>query len=172
MLQTYKLDIDKDMLWSIYNRCIQSYDYYDKKVAKTTNVFITNTDDIEYLKKYILYPLGIDEKITHNQYNGGAAYRDTGFCFNVIRPNGFVNPHRDVNPSKLNILLNETTQSPFCFTESGDEYYYEAPVLLDVSQLHTVNNCELITEDRVTLQVFLTKDYKYCERMINENRRY
>ena len=60
----------------------------------------------------------------------------------------------------------------FLFVETKQKYYYEYPVLLDVSQLHTVDNCESITEDRVTLQLFLTKPYDECERMIDENRTY
>ena len=56
--------------------------------------------------------------------------------------------------------------------ETNEKYYYEHPVLLDVSQLHTIDNCESIVEDRVTLQLFLTADYDICERIINENRTY
>ena len=56
--------------------------------------------------------------------------------------------------------------------ETNEKYYYEHPVLLDVSQLHTIDNCESIVEDRVTLQLFLTADYEKCERIINENRTY
>ena len=89
-----------------------------------------------------------------------------------MRPTGFVLPHHDVNSTKLNILLNDSTEAPFLFVETGERYYYKHPVLLDVSQLHTVDECCSIREDRVTLQLFLTRPYAECERTIDENRRY
>jgi hypothetical protein len=167
MLRTYDLSIDKNKLWEIYSRCSRSKDYYNVRVASTTNVFIDDSNDQEYIRNEIIKPLGIPEDYLLNEYDNSL-----GFNFNVVKPTGFVLPHRDVNGCKLNILLNESTEAPFLFCETGEKYYYEHPALLDVSQLHTVDNCDSIREDRVTLQLFLTKPYAECERKINENRRH
>ena len=135
VIKSYDLAINKSELFGIYSRCTHSEDYYNPRVAKTTNVFIDDWYDQEYIKTEIINPLGIP------------------MC-------------------KLNILLNDSTEAPFLFCDTGEKYYYEQPVLLDVSQLHTVDNCSSITEERVTLQLFFTKPYAECERKINENRRY
>ena len=167
MIQPYDLPINKSDLWDIYNRCNRQEEYYDFNVASTTNVFIDNYDDIKYIIDNIIKPLGIPETLLKNFWDDGP-----GLNFNVVKPGGFVRPHRDINSTKLNILLNDTTLAPFYSLVSNEKYYYEHPVLLDVSQLHTIDNCESIVEDRVTLQLFLTADYKKCERIINENRTY
>ena len=167
MIQPYDLPINKSDLWDIYNRCNRREHYYDYNIADTTNVFIHNYDDIEYIDNNIIKPLGIPGTLLKNLWNDGP-----GFNFNVVKPGGFVRPHRDLNNTKLNILLNDTTLAPFHLLVFNEKYYYEHPVLLDVSQLHTIDNCESIVEDRVTLQLFLTADYKKCERIINENRTY
>lgn len=167
MIKSYDLYTNKNKLWDIYRRCTRSEDYYNLNVASTTNVFIDNPEDCAYIEQNIVEPLGIDKQWLNNQYDNSVGYN-----FNVVKPTGFVKPHRDVNSTKVNILLNQTTLAPFLFVETQQRYYYEHPVLLDVSQLHTVDNCSSITEDRVTLQLFLTKPYDECERMIDENRRY
>lgn len=167
VIKSYDLAINKSELFGIYSRCTHSEDYYNPRVAKTTNVFIDDWYDQEYIKTEIINPLGIPMDYLRNEYNDSL-----GFNFNVVKPEGFVLPHRDVNGCKLNILLNDSTEAPFLFCDTGEKYYYEQPVLLDVSQLHTVDNCSSITEERVTLQLFFTKPYAECERKINENRRY
>ena len=167
MIKSYDLYINKNKLWDIYNRCNRSEDYYNVNVASTTNVFIDDQIDCEYIEENIIQPLGITKHVLKNEYDNSRGYN-----FNVVKPGGFVKPHKDVNSTKVNILLNTTTDAPFLFVETKQKYYYEYPVLLDVSQLHTVDNCESITEDRVTLQLFLIKPYDECERMIDENRTY
>ena len=167
MIKSYDLSINKNKLWDIYNRCNRSEDYYNIDVASTTNVFIDDQMDCEYIENNIIQPLGIPEHFLKNEYDNSRGYN-----FNVVKPGGFVKPHQDVNSTKVNILLNKMTDAPFLFVETKQKYYYEYPVLLDVSQLHTVDNCESITEDRVTLQLFLTKPYDECERIIDENRTY
>ena len=167
MIKSYDLAINKNKLWDIYNRCNRSEDYYNINVASTTNVFIDDLIDCEYIEENIIQPLGITKHVLKNEYDNSRGYN-----FNVVKPGGFVKPHKDVNSTKVNILLNTTTDAPFLFVETKQKYYYEYPVLLDVSQLHTVDNCESITEDRVTLQLFLIKPYDECERMIDENRTY
>lgn len=167
MFRSYNIQIDKNKLWEIYHRCTRSEDYYNPRVASTTNVFIDNPKDRQYIEQNIINPLGIPADFLRNEYDDS-----DGYNFNVVKPGGFVKPHRDVNNTKVNILLNEKTIAPFLFVETGERYYYEHPVLLDVSQLHTVDECCSIREDRVTLQLFLTKTYEECERIIDENRRY
>lgn len=167
VIKSYDLAISKSDLLGIYSRCTRSEDYYNPRVASTTNVFIDKKDDQQYIRDNIITPLGIPQDYLLNEYDNSL-----GFNFNVVKPTGFVLPHRDVNGCKLNILLNESTEAPFLFCETGEKHYYEYPALLDVSQLHTVDNCDSITEDRVTLQLFLTKPYAECERIIDENRRY
>lgn len=167
MIKSYDLAINKSELFGIYSRCTRSEDYYNPQVAKTTNVFVDDRDDQAYIKTKIIDPLGIPLDYLRNEYDDSL-----GFNFNVVKPEGFVLPHRDVNGCKLNILLNDSTEAPFLFCDTRERYYYEHPVLLDVSQLHTVDNCVSIKEERVTLQLFFTKPYDECERTINENRRY
>lgn len=167
MIKSYDLSINKNKLWEIYHRCTRFEDYYNPQVASTTNVFIDNEDDCRYIEKNIVEPLGIPISYLKNEYDDSSGYN-----FNVVKPAGFVLPHKDINGTKVNILLNESTEAPFLFCETGEKYYYEHAVLLDVSQLHTVDNCDSIKEDRVTLQLFLTKPYAECERIIDENRRY
>jgi hypothetical protein len=167
MIKSYDLFTNKNKLWEIYNRCDRSEDYYNPRVASTTNVFIDDADDCAYIEQNIINPLGIPDSLLKNQYDDSVGYN-----FNVIKPGSFVNPHRDVNNTKVNILLNQETKAPFLFVETQQRYYYERPVLLDVSRLHTVENCESITQDRVTLQLFLTQPYEECKRIINENRTY
>jgi hypothetical protein len=167
MIKSYDLAISKSDLFGIYSRCTRSEDYYNPQVAKTTNVFVDDRDDQAYIKTKVIDPLGIPLDYLRNEYDDSL-----GFNFNVVKPEGFVLPHRDVNGCKLNILLNDSTKAPFLFCDTGEKYYYEYPVLLDVSQLHTVDNCDSIVEERVTLQLFFTKPYYECERIINENRRY
>ena len=167
MIKSYDLSISKSDLWDIYYRCDRKEEYYNENVARTTNVFIDNLRDIEYIENQIIKPLGIPDSFLKNEYDNSL-----GFNFNVVNPNGFVKPHRDINGTKLNILLNDSTLAPFLFVETNEKYYYEHPVLLDVSRLHTIDNCKSIVEDRVTLQLFLTAPYKKCERIINENRTY
>ena len=167
MIKSYDLSTNKNKLWEIYTRCNRSEDYYNPRVASTTNVFIDNADDCAYIEQNIVKPLGIPNSLLKNEYDDSAGYN-----FNVVKPGGFVKPHCDVNSTKVNILLNEKTDAPFLFVDTQEKYYYEHPVLLDVSQLHTVDNCESITEDRVTLQLFLTQPYAECERIIDENRTY
>ena len=167
MIQPYNLPINKSHLWDIYNRCDRQGKYYNFNVASTTNVFIDNYDDIKYIDDNIIKPLGIPHSLLKNFYDNGP-----GLNFNVIKPGGFVRPHFSINDTKLNILLNDTTLAPILFIETGEKYYYEHPVLLDVGQLHAVDNCESIVEDRVMLQLFLTASYEKCERIINENRNY
>ena len=167
MIKSYDLAINKNKLWDIYNRCNRSENYYNINVASTTNDIIDEPIDCEYIEQNIIQPLGITKHVLKNEYDNSKGYN-----FNVVKPGGFVKPHKDVNSTKVNILLNTSTDAPFLFVETKQKYYYEYPVLLDVSQLHTVDNCESITEDRVTLQLFLIKPYDECERMINENRTY
>lgn len=167
MIEFYNLYIDKNRLWNIYNKCSESKDYYNVNVASTTNVFINDLIDCKYIEQNIIQPLGIPKHFLKNQYDDSRGYN-----FNVIKPEGFVKPHCDVNSTKINILLNYTTNAPFLFVETKQKCYYEYPVLLDVSQLHTVDNYESISEDRVTLQLFLVKPYHECKRIIDENKTY
>ena len=167
MIKSYDLATNKAKLWEIYTRCNRSEDYYNPKVASTTNVFIDDVDDCAYIEQNIVKPLGIQDSLLKNEYDDSVGYN-----FNVVKPGGFVKPHRDVNSTKVNILLNEKTDAPFLFVDTQEKYYYEHPVLLDVSQLHTVDNCESIQQDRVTLQLFLTEQYWICVRIIDENRTY
>jgi hypothetical protein len=167
MIKSYDLATNKAKLWEIYTRCNRSEDYYNPNVASTTNVFIDDADDCAYIEQNVIKPLGIPDSLLKNEYDDSAGYN-----FNVVKPGGFVKPHRDVNSTKVNILLNEKTDAPFLFVDTQEKYYYEHPVLLDVSQLHTVDNCESIQQDRVTLQLFLTQPYAECERIIDENRTY
>jgi len=179
MIKSYDLPINKSDLWDIYNRCDHKEKYYNYNIASTTNVFIDDPNDIEYINNNIIKPLGlgpadkihIPADLIANIWDGPWD-NGNGFNFNVVEPGGFVKPHRDLNPTKLNILLNDTTLAPFHLLETDKKYYYEHPALLDVSQLHTIDNCESIVEDRVTLQLFLTASYNVCERIINENRTY
>ena len=179
MIQPYDLPIDKSHLWNIYNRCNRKEKYYNYNIASTTNVFIDDPNDIEYINNNIINPLGlgadkiyIPVDLISNRWDDGPWDNGPGFNFNVVEPGGFVKPHCDLNTCKINILLNDTTLAPFHSIATDEKYYYEHPVLLDVSQLHTIDNCESIVEDRVTLQLFLTADYEKCERIINENRTY
>ena len=155
MIKLYDLPINKSYLWDIYNRCNRKGTYFNPSVASTTNVFIDDYDDIKYIDDNIVKPLGIPHNLLKNLWDDGP-----GLNFNVIKPEGFVKPHTDLNETKLGILLNDTTLAPVLFLETGEKCYYEHPALLDVSQWHTVDNCESIIEDRVTLQLFFTVSYE------------
>jgi hypothetical protein len=170
MFYPYDLTIDKKALWNIYNRCtyIHNYNSVNEDIFKGANAFIENEDDIEYIETNIVQPFGLDLEIVRNEYVGFG--NNLGFNFNILRPGGFANAHRDTNKTKINILLNESTQSPMHWIESGTSYYYEYPVLVDVSLEHMVKDCHLIKEDRVTLQIFLTESFDYCKKMIDANR--
>ena len=170
MFQPYDVKIDKQALWDIYNRCtyIHNYDNVDEKIFKGANAFIENQDDIEYIEENIIKLFGLDTAIVRNQYTEFGV--NLGFNFNILRPGGFANAHSDVNKTKINILLNESTQSPIHWVKSGDSYYYEYPALIDVSLEHMVKDCHLINEDRVTFQIFLTESFDYCKKMIDDNR--
>ena len=116
---------------------------------------------------------GIKPNKLNNNYSYGVIdpSLETSFNFNVIPPGGWVSPHRDVNPTKINILLNEKTEAPYRDINSSNEYFYDdGPVLLKVGELHTVDNCDSIEEDRVTFQAFLIDDFETCERTLDENR--
>lgn len=163
VLKSYPIDVDKQLLWSIYNRCTQRIEYYNERVARTTNIFVSDDRDVLRIND-LLESIGITQDLIENQFDYG--FDVTGYNFNVISPGGFVKPHKDTNSTKLNILLNDSTDCPIHF-ESGEKYYYEHPVLLDVSQTHSVDNCESITEDRVTFQVFFKLPFKECERILD-----
>ena len=170
MFQPYNIVVNKQALWDIYNRCthIHKYDTVNTSVFNGANAFIDNTDDIKYIEKNIIKPFGIDLEIVKNQYT--AFGNSVGFNFNILTSSGFVRTHCDTNKTKINILLNNSTQSPICWPESGHQYYYEYPALIDVSIPHMVNNCHLIEQARVTLQIFLTKPFDYCKQLINDNK--
>ena len=135
MFYPYDLTIDKKALWNIYNRCtyIHNYNSVNEDIFKGANAFIENEDDIEYIETNIVQPFGLDLEIVRNEYVGFG--NNLGFNFNILRPGGFANAHRDTNKTKINILLNESTQSPMHWIESGTSYYYEYPVLVQETSL-------------------------------------
>ena len=96
MIKSYDLSINKNKLWDIYNRCNRSEDYYNIDVASTTNVFIDDQMDCEYIENNIIQPLGIPEHFLKNEYDNSRGYN-----FNVVKPGGFVKPHQDVNSTKV-----------------------------------------------------------------------
>lgn len=177
MIKSYPtLKVDKNKLWEIYNRCEYKIPITIPNLARVTNVFITDKSDIEYLFT-MLDDWGIKPNKLNNNYSYSSEIGvidpslETSFNFNVIPPGGWVFPHRDVNPTKINILLNEKTEAPYRDVNSSNEYFYDdGPVLLKVGELHTVDNCDSIKEDRVTFQAFLIDDFETCERTLDENR--
>ena len=54
MIKSYDLSISKSDLWDIYYRCDRREEYYNKNVARTTNVFIDDLRDIEYIENQII----------------------------------------------------------------------------------------------------------------------
>ena len=79
MIKSYDLYTNKNKLWDIYRRCTRSEDYYNLNVASTTNVFIDNPEDCEYIEQNIVEPLGIDIQWLNNQYDDSVGYN-----FNVV----------------------------------------------------------------------------------------
>ena len=59
MIQPYDLPINKSDLWDIYNRCNRKEKYFNPSIASTTNVFIDDPNDIEYINNNIINPLGL-----------------------------------------------------------------------------------------------------------------
>jgi len=92
-----------------------------------------------------------------------------GMNFNVIKPGGLVEPHNDMNPCKINILLNDKTEAPLTW-KAYDNYYYETPGLVNVMETHSITNLESITEDRIVLQLFMNKLFGEIKGIIDENR--
>ena len=171
--------VDKDKLRAIYSNCTRSFKFYEEKCASTTNALVDDKEDYQYIVDNIIKRAGIDLSIVNNTWE----YEDDGteahgINFHVLHPGDYVRPHTDktrfsdTNVTKLNVLVNESTNCPVHFCESGLEYYYEHPVLLNVGLEHDVKYTDTITEPRIILQIFLNEKYETCLEMINENHTY
>jgi hypothetical protein len=156
------------MLKHIYSESFRSVVFHKETYgAKVTNLFIDDTTYFENIIEHIVQPLGIDRQDVCNLWAGvDPEYKCNGINFNIITKTDFLRPHRDYNPTKLNILISGPTINGVHFTDNGESWFWETPAIIDVSKEHYLTN---IPEEppRITLQIFLTKPIEYYRSSIN-----
>ena len=83
----------------------------------------------------------------------------------------FLKPHRDYNPTKLNILISGKTMYRIHYLgeDQSESYDWEYPALCDVSKKHYVDDMAHGAPERVMLQVFIKKSFDYYKNIINLN---
>lgn len=160
-------------LREIFYSTTRFHEFEYPNTIKITNHFIDNEDDFNFIINNIIIPAGIS--IEDVQDTWGEVDPDyinkRGINFNVCKVGDFIGPHKDKNPTKLNIMISKNISTSIKFTgESDDESYnWKTPALVDVSRMHYVDPLEEGTAPRITLQIFLTKSFEYYKETINKN---
>jgi hypothetical protein len=143
---------------------------YENKI-KITNHFIDNEDDFKFIIDNIIIPTGISiEEVQDTWGENDINYiNNRGINFNVCKVGDFIGPHKDKNPTKLNIMISEKLSTSINFAgESKEESYnWETPALVDVSKVHYVDPLPEGSLPRVTLQIFLTNSFDYYKKIVN-----
>lgn len=151
-------------LRATYARCQRSDMYEDLEVARNRNVFIDDDRDFDWIIDHVLLPVGIPRDHVGNMYQ---EQHCRGINFNVIDSLGFVHAHIDINPTKLNILITSEMGSNIKFIDTGEEWDYHSPAILDVSQWHTVTNISQLSMPRVMLQIFLLHPFETYRQLLS-----
>jgi len=145
---------------------------FKSNTIKITNHFIDSDNDFNFIIDNIVKPTGIN--INEVQDTWGEVdsnyVNKRGINFNVCRVGDFIGPHKDKNPTKLNIMISENISTSIKFTDESDNesYDWKTPALVDVSRSHYVDPLEEGTPPRITLQIFLTKSFDYYKETINK----
>ena len=130
--------------------------YYEhQNVARSTNVFIDNKKYQNWIYETLIRPIGISREHIKNNWTDSCC----GINFNVFQKGDWCHPHKDVNPSKINFLL-QGSQSIF-FPEDNINWDYQFPAMLNVSKTHTVTQLDDLKIPRITLQIFLIEKIEY-----------
>jgi hypothetical protein len=159
------------MLREIFAECKRSL-LFHKPIygAKNTNYFIDDTTLFAKIIEKIIKPLKINLNEIENLWNNeNTEYKCNGINFNVLTSGDYLKPHIDYNPTKLNILISGYTDNHIKFVNENESWDWMSPALIDISKLHYVSNDTPITEPRIMMQIFLTKNFDYYKNNMNLN---
>jgi len=158
---------NRDVLQSIYLSSNRIEIYEDKKTARSTNVFIDTREHQDWIYTTLVEPLGIPRSHVRNKWPES---RCCGMNFNVFRKGDWCLPHHDVNPVKINFLMQGRQNTSIFFPDDIISWDYSSPAVLNVSKKHTVKQLESLIDDRITLQIFLIEKIEYYAKIIKEKK--
>ena len=165
-------DKTMSMIRNIYNSGLRRRIFRYQDGIKITNHFIDNTNDFDLIMENVVKPVGINPDDVGNLWNEmDNEYQCNGINFNVMCGGDFLKPHRDYNPTKLNILISGKTMYRIHYLgeDQSESYDWEYPALCDVSKKHYVDDMAHGAPERVMLQVFIKKSFDYYKNIINLN---
>ena len=160
-------------LREIFNSTSRTLQFKYENRIQITNHFIDDDNDFKFIIDNIIIPTGIPIADVQDIWgeNDPNYINNRGINFNVCKVGDFIGPHKDKNPTKLNIMISEKLSTSINFLGETEEesYNWETPALVDVSKSHYVNPLPEGSEPRVTLQIFLINSFEYYKKIINTN---
>lgn len=158
----------KKRLYDIYLKSSDSELYEDKRCSRVTNIFIKSKEHQDWIYSNLIYPLGISRNHIKNLYHY-KNHKCCGMNFSVFRRGDWCHPHQDLNPTKIHLFwLGDCKKHTLFFSDQNTHWDYSSPVMINVSQKHTVTQLDQLTSKRVMFQIFLTETIEYYRELLNE----